>query len=555
MILDSNEGNSEQNEIQNLQEKLEATRNLGKGVSRSSMGAVDPSSNAIHLKGSAHTISVSVVTAVPAYLFPSRMKLLLSVNQSLLSNQSLSISALEDLPAVLFPLLFMEIYKEGYTEMMKAMVQAWPLPCLPLGDLVESPDLETFKAVLDGIDLLLAKRERPNRWKLQVLDLRNDHPNIWIQGYHSMAQISYTDVLTDRPTESCGSMMTEEQPLMVIRDLTIKDGTQNALQAHLLQWARKTKERVQLCSRKLRILSGSVSKIQKALGVVRLDSIQELVVSEFWLPGTLRIFTLYLGHMKNLLILTCSSMWTDIPHSHENSQYPWIIGGYLGCLKHLQELHVHNILFIATMPTILRSLPPLKMLSLSSCALPETDLRFLSQYACTRQLKHLHLRTLPMKRTEPLRAFLEHVACTLETLALEECYITDAQLSAILPTLSQCSQLRFFSFYGNCISMATLQNLLSHMARLGHLRRGFYPAPLESYHPEDWYLENFDPGRFAEVGAAVVQTLRDVGTNQKVQICTSFCHHHNTCQLYSLTLDGTWVVTEEDLTGLSALPV
>ncbi|XP_069867792.1 PRAME family member 8-like [Dipodomys merriami] len=453
------------------------------------MGAVDPSSNAIHLKGSAHTISVSMVTAAPAYLFPSRMKLLLSVNQmsmrtppslqhlaiqSLLSNQSLSISALEDLPVVLFPLLFMEIYKQGYTEMLKAMVQAWPLPCLPLGDLVESPDLETFKAVLDGIDLLLAKRERPSRGNCKYL--------------------------------TCG-MITQ------------------------------------------------TSGYRKALGVVRLDSIQELVVSEFWLPGTLRIFTLYLGHMKNLLILKCSSMWTDIPRSHKNSQYPWIIGGYLGRLQHLQELHVHNILFIATMPTILRSLPPLKMLSLSSCALPETDLRFLSQYACTRQLKHLHLRTLPMKQAEPLRAFLEHVACTLETLALEECCITDAQLSAILPTLSQCSQLRFFSFYGNCIFMATLQNLLSHMARLGHLRRGLYPAPLECYHPEDWYLENFDPERFAEVGAALVQTLRDVGTNQKVQICTSFCHRHNTCQLYSLTLDGTWVVTEEDLTGLSALPV
>ncbi|XP_069867824.1 PRAME family member 8-like [Dipodomys merriami] len=479
--------------------------------------------------------------------------------QSLLSNQALAISALEDLPLLLFPSLFIEVYAQGPTEVLKALVQAWPFSCLPLGDLAESPDLETFNAVLNGLHLLLAKKERPSQWKLQVLDLRKEHPNIWIQGYPSMARLSCPDVLTDKPRESHCSGMTEKPPLTIAMDLTIKDGAQDTLQAYLLQWARERREQVQLYSRKLQILSDSFSEIQKALLVVRLDSIQELVVSEFGHPGIMKELAPYLGRMKNLHILNFYNMGGDFySHPHKNLWYPWMIGEHLGQLQHLQELHVHHIILLnANIPAIIRSLPPLKTLSLSSCLLKEADLSFLSQCPCSRQLKHLRLRRLPMESfsSEPLKALLGRVVGTLETLALEDCAINDAQLSAILPILSQCSQLSLFSFYGNHISIATLQNLLSHMARLGHLRRGLYPAPLESYRPQEWRQRYIDHERFANVRAGLAQVLRDIGTNQKVQICTRFCHHRNKCQSYSMAPDGSWVVTEEDLPGLSALPV
>ncbi|XP_069867835.1 PRAME family member 8-like [Dipodomys merriami] len=479
--------------------------------------------------------------------------------QSLLSHPSWAISAMETLPVLVFPSLFMEVYARAHTEVLKALVQAWPFRCLPLGDLAESPDLETFKAVLDGLDLLLAKKERPSQWKLQVLSLQKEHPNIWTWGYPSMARISSPDILTDKPTESHCSGMTEEQPLMITMDLTIKHGTQDALQAHLLNWARERRERVQLCSRKLQISSDSISEIQKALHVVRLDSIQELVVSEFWNRETMKIFAPYLSQMKNLHLLKLSKMRADFyTASQKNSWYSWKIGAHLGQLQHLQELHVHEVLFLyGKLPAVLRSLRPLKALSLSACALQEADLRCLSQAPCTRQLQHLQLTSLFMDNSSPesLRDLLEQVASTLETLALEDCAFTDAHLSAILPGLSQCSQLRVFSVYGNHISMAALYNLLSHTARLGHLSRGLYPAPLESYHPQEWGLENIDPERLALVLASLGQVLRDLGPTQRVQICTDFCHHQNKCQFYSLGPGGSWVLTEEGLPSLSALSV
>ena len=83
--------------------------------------------------------------------------------QSLLRNEALAIMALEELPIELFPPLFMEAFAGRHTEALKAMVQAWPFPCLPLGALMQDhqPHLETFQAALDGLDVLLAQEVRP----------------------------------------------------------------------------------------------------------------------------------------------------------------------------------------------------------------------------------------------------------------------------------------------------------------------------------------------------------------------------------------------------------
>ncbi|KAM4819842.1 PRAME family member 8-like [Thomomys bottae] len=477
--------------------------------------------------------------------------------QSLLSNQSLAISALEDLPALLFPSLFLEAYATGLTEGLKAMVQAWPFYCLPLGDLETSPDLNIFKAVLDGLDLLLAKKERCSHCKLQVLNMRKEHPDIWTLGYPSMAKISYPTILMDGLTTSCHSWMMEKHPFTIAFDLTIRENSQDELQTYLLQWARARKERIQLCSRKLQIRSDCLSNILKALHVVRLDSIQELIVSNLSQERTMRQFAPYLGQMKNLHFFCISKVVIRLSTSRQLAWYSSKFGAFLGQLRHLQELHVHGVFFaFAKLSPIFSSLTTLQTLSWSSFPLQEEDLRFLIQCSCTKQLKHLRLRRLFMENfsPEPLRSLLEQVAGTLQTLALEDCHITDPQLLAILPILSQCSQLSFFSFFGNRISMASLQVLLSHTAQMSHLKRGIYPAPLESYRPGDWFLRNINPERFAQVRTGLAWLLRDMGLAQKIQICTQFCHVWNKCQLYRLAPDGFWVFTVENLPDLSALP-
>ncbi|XP_077647454.1 PRAME family member 12-like [Urocitellus parryii] len=97
----------------------------------------------------------------------------------LLSNKSRAVLDLEELPIELFPLLFVEAFSRGHTEVLKKMVQAWPFTCLPLGALMRKPHLEMIQVVLDGLDMLFVQQDRPRRWKLQVLDLSNVPQNFW----------------------------------------------------------------------------------------------------------------------------------------------------------------------------------------------------------------------------------------------------------------------------------------------------------------------------------------------------------------------------------------
>jgi hypothetical protein len=70
---------------------------------------------------------------------------------------------------------------------------------------------------------------------------------------------------------------------------------------------------------------------------------------------------------------------------------------------------------------------------------------------------------------EPLQVLLEKVTDNLKTLDLEDCEIRDPRLTALLPSLSHCSQLTTFSFFENHISMSVLKDLLHHTVMLSQL--------------------------------------------------------------------------------------
>lgn len=81
--------------------------------------------------------------------------------QRLLRDEDLAISALQDLPRALFPLLFKEAFNHRQTNVLRAMVAVWPFPFLPLGTLMKTPHLEILQAVLDGVDMLWTQKVLP----------------------------------------------------------------------------------------------------------------------------------------------------------------------------------------------------------------------------------------------------------------------------------------------------------------------------------------------------------------------------------------------------------
>ncbi|XP_021063771.1 PRAME family member 19-like [Mus pahari] len=98
--------------------------------------------------------------------------------EGLLRNIAIDVSDLEYLSTMLFPPLFIEAFNRRCTEILKAMVAAWPFPYLPVETLMKTPDVAMLQAVLDGIDRLLTQNVPP-RCKLQVLDLRDVPQDFW----------------------------------------------------------------------------------------------------------------------------------------------------------------------------------------------------------------------------------------------------------------------------------------------------------------------------------------------------------------------------------------
>ena len=81
--------------------------------------------------------------------------------QSLVRNEALAISTLQNLPMVLFPPLFKEADTQRRKKIIKVLVADWPYPCLPAGFLMNNPNLEIYQAMLDGVDTWLRRRFRP----------------------------------------------------------------------------------------------------------------------------------------------------------------------------------------------------------------------------------------------------------------------------------------------------------------------------------------------------------------------------------------------------------
>ncbi|XP_008065251.1 melanoma antigen preferentially expressed in tumors [Carlito syrichta] len=471
-------------------------------------------------------------------MWTSPRRLLELAVQSLLRSEALTITALEELPRELFPPLFTAAFTGRHSKILKAMVQAWPFACLPLGSLMkeEQPPWEVFQAMLDGLDVLLAQKVRPRRWKLQVLDLRtNAHQDFW--PIWSGTRVSVCSLLEPEAAQPMrkkrkvdGSSMGAVQPLgpvEVLVNLSLKEGTmslkegamslkedaQDALLKYLIEKVKKRKGLLHLCCQKLSIFAMPMQNIKMILKMVQLDSVEDLEVNCTWKLSTLGKFSPHLGQMSNLRRLLISHIhMSSYTSSEKEEQCITQFTSQFLSLNHLQVLYLDSISFLkGRLDQMLRCLKsPLETLSLTNCLLSEADLIHLSQCSNVSQLNNLSLSgvTLTNISPEPLQVLLERNSTTLQDLDLDECGIMDSQFMVILPALSHCSQLKTFSFSENPISMFVLEDLLRRTIGLSKLSHVLYPAPLESYEDVGGTLH---VGRLVYLHTKLRQMLHELG--------------------------------------------
>uniref|UniRef100_G1PK02 Uncharacterized protein n=1 Tax=Myotis lucifugus TaxID=59463 RepID=G1PK02_MYOLU len=452
--------------------------------------------------------------------------LLRLAGRSLLRNQAAAIAALEYLPAEFFKLLFIQACHGRMWKPLKVLVQAWPFPVLPLGSLMRLPPVMVLKAVLEGLDGLLAQEVHPRRWKL-VLDLRNKDVNLWRMWYgHHTQECSQTGPVAVH----CSSPNMEHPlaPLEVFLDLDFSEMDGVKFFMYIIQWAQQRKGLVHLCCKTLRFFKLPFQRARKVLDRVQLDCIQEVQVDCTWNLPTLGTFTLYLGQMSNLQSLALCHIkvleW-EREEQEEQGYFSQFLSQMLR-LQHLKKLYLDSPSFLrGHLDQMLRYLQtPLDKLSIWRCwQLTQSDLTHLFQCPNLRQLKSLRLygANLTDFSPEPLQALLEAVAPTLQDLRLDNCAMVDSQVEAILPVLSPCHQLRDFTITENPLSVATIKKLLRYTAGLRSLERELYPVPLECYRTH----ETVDQETVALIQAELTETLRELGQPRTITLGTSVTWH------------------------------
>ncbi|KAF6082582.1 PRAME nuclear receptor transcriptional regulator [Phyllostomus discolor] len=468
---------------------------------------------------------------------PTPRRLLELACQSLLRDEALAMSAVEMLPAEIFPPLFMAAFAGKHDKILKMMVQSWPFPCLPLGALMkdQQPHQETFQAVLDGLDALLAQEVRPRRWKLQVLNLQKDaHQEFWT--VWSGTRAAACSLMETETTQSVGKRQKVESsragskpplaPVEVFIDLSLKEGAPDESLSYLIKKVSQGRGLLHLCCKKLKIFAVSMQNIN-ILKMVQLDSVQDLEVNCTWKPSTLKKFVPQLSQMGNLRRFLLSHILTSshTTPAQEQQCVRQLTSQFLS-LHHLQELCLDALSFLeGRLHQVLRCLQtPLEALSITNCSLSENDFAHLCQNLNVSQLKGLSFSGLNLTNMSsgPLQLLIERASATLQDLDLDECGIMDPEITDILPALSLCSELTTFSFCENPISMSVLEELLRHTIGLSKLNHVLYAAPIESYEELTGTLHL---GRLAQVHTTLRQLLQDLGRPDMVWFSASPCPH------------------------------
>ncbi|KAK7796210.1 hypothetical protein U0070_002119, partial [Myodes glareolus] len=320
--------------------------------------------------------------------------------KSLLKNEALANASLKKLPKTIFPPMFKDTFIGKQTNIVRAMVTAWPFPCLPVGSLMKTPNLKTLKAVLGGLDLLINQKDRPSK------------------------QLKY-----------------------------------------FYWWAMQRKDVVQVMCPKLEFGATPLYNPLMLLEVFDPSSIEEFAVNARWTLRTLVMIAPGLGQMKNFrksFSMESSHLWSVLETERGENE-----------LKKIQHLQLNHV-----------------------CFLKERLDQVISVQAST-SIKHLGLSSVNFLNLDHLLlgSLLERLTATLQTLQLKGCIIMDFQISALLPALSQCTQLIEVNFLKNFLSVDSLKKLLlQHTAKLTLLTREIYPTPDEVY--DD--IGDVQPDRFSQ---------------------------------------------------------
>ncbi|KAL6086174.1 hypothetical protein STEG23_013449 [Scotinomys teguina] len=274
---------------------------------------------------------------------PTTLRLL--AIEALLEREDLAISALETMPLTLLPTVFELAFKNGETNVLRAIVPIWPLASLPVGDLMEAPELETLKALLDGLDVFMTQPACPRKGKLRELDLMTTNTHFW-----SICAGTYQGDSSQQITRQKQRVQTcpdseMKKTLKVVTELRVVDNDTKEYAMYLVDWAQQRKDSIHLLCLKLQIWESSINDVRKILNNIDLHSVQELHVCYLWIDD-MAAFGPYLGQMRNLHTLVLEGITNTYRMDEcEGLEEEWTntLLSQFPKLQCLQHLYVNDI--------------------------------------------------------------------------------------------------------------------------------------------------------------------------------------------------------------------
>ncbi|KAG8512336.1 Leucine-rich repeat-containing protein 14B [Galemys pyrenaicus] len=394
----------------------------------------------------------------------------------------------------LYPLLFKASYLLEQAELIRLLLERWPLEQFLLGALLgpstdHPQDLRAWacrvclQACVQGLsDHVL----RAGGGRLRVADLTGLRD---VQEQHcrcgrALGRWGRTELLARTCCQLQAGNLAAGCPLEVLADLFITEGNfEVAVQA--LEGGGPLRLRC-LSFRADSLDPGQLLHVLRLVGPGQLRRLA--VVHSVRLHAGL-VQQLLAQGFPRLVSLTLPTKAFDAPPAcspHPDSQDALLtsIARELSQMTQLAELSVAFSTLTGKVQRLLSPLQtPLRALDLAHCSLSHADLVFLANSTHAAHLEELDLSGHPLVSLYPSTFFqlLRRAAETLRTLTLEECGLEDSHVGLLTVALGPCQQLRELRLLGNPLSAGSLRRLLTALCALPRLQGVQLPVPRDCY--------------------------------------------------------------------------